>query len=243
MRTMLLADIHAFPNLIFNALEAEERRTGEPIERIVFLGDYIDIGPDPLAVLDFIENDKRVKDVLCGNHDGAIIAQQRISPQSPESWHLRGRLINDVTQKNWKLATEVDGVLLTHAGVGVHYQTHFDKLGLKKFIDFLNDQFRRDVHGVLDTLDGKMYATVSVFNDEFGPLWFRPMPTGGVLQGVQQVAGHTPGDYYSQQNEKAIRKQGLRLIDPYSRETGEQGGRYKYGIILDGSVRVYSGVL
>ena len=246
-RTIVLADIHAYPDLIFNALEAAEQN-GDNTDSIILAGDYIDIGPDPIAVLDFVENDPRVKSVLWGNHDAAILAEQRISPQSPESWALRGRLLKHIG--DWDIATIVDGVIITHAGVSNNYQHAFDTRTPQTFVDDLNELWKNDIHIALNPPDegmygsrfDKYYLSGTMFNDEFEPLWYRPS-SQTLLKGIKQIAGHTPVDYYTEQQVKALRTAGLRLIDPYSRKVGTQLGRYKYAVIDDGHVRVREGVL
>lgn len=240
MRTLVLADIHAFPDLIFSAIEAEEKASGIKVERIVFAGDYIDIGPDPLAVLDFVENDPRVVSVLWGNHDAAIIAKQRISPQSPESWALRGRLLKHVD--DWKLATVVDGVIITHAGISRVYDYQYQQRGIDGLCDYLNEEFRTDINDVLGE-DGALFASLNMFTGEDEPLWYRPFPFSLPKSGFKQIAGHTPDGCYTEAQLKSMRDKGLRLIDPYCREIGNQVGRYKYAIVSDGHVRVKGGVL
>lgn len=62
MRILVLSDIHG--NI--DALEAID----EPCDKILFLGDVVDYGPDPVACIDFlVERDAlRVR----GNHDNAV---------------------------------------------------------------------------------------------------------------------------------------------------------------------------
>ncbi len=72
MRILLLSDIHAN----FEALESVFgflRDSNVSYDRVVCLGDYVDYGPDPNEVIDFLKNRGGNMVFLLGNHDKALI--------------------------------------------------------------------------------------------------------------------------------------------------------------------------
>ncbi len=88
----LLSDVHA--NL--EALQAVwADLTARGVKRIVFLGDIIGYGPDPVEVLTFL---KRFEFSLLGNHDRAVarhsdIELQRGDPQLERASEGRQRIL------------------------------------------------------------------------------------------------------------------------------------------------------
>lgn len=62
MRILVLSDIHG--NI--DALEAID----ETHDRILFLGDVVDYGPDPIACIDFLKQNNALR--VRGNHDNAV---------------------------------------------------------------------------------------------------------------------------------------------------------------------------
>jgi len=71
MKLYVIGDIHGCYNEMMTMLNMIEGHAGNDPHKIVFVGDYIDRGPDSASVLD--ELVKRSKDpnyvFLCGNHD------------------------------------------------------------------------------------------------------------------------------------------------------------------------------
>jgi len=68
MRTLAVGDIHGCRNALVAVIEAV-KPTGE--DRLIFLGDYVDRGPDSKGVIDWIlaNRDQRETITLRGNHE------------------------------------------------------------------------------------------------------------------------------------------------------------------------------
>jgi len=225
MRTIVIADCHGNPKLISNALE--HAGFDRDKDDLVFAGDFLDIGPDPLWCLDLlVENDANI---LWGNHELAIILKQAIHPQSGLSWKFYDILIQMVPE--WDVMAAVDGVLISHAGLSQVYERSLWK-ELKSsdpaqaIADNFNERFR-------------MVLSVDNVADDFwaedSPLWYRP----GLLMpifGMTQVVGHTPPESWMLNDFPEF-----HMIDPYARAAqvlGVQDTRYRYAIIENGSVTV-----
>jgi serine/threonine protein phosphatase 1 len=84
MRTIAIGDIHGC-SLALSALL--ERIRLEPSDRLVFLGDYVDRGPDSRGVLDIILTLRQLCDVvtLLGNHE-AMLIDSLSEPQPVPMW-------------------------------------------------------------------------------------------------------------------------------------------------------------
>jgi hypothetical protein len=222
MRCIVIADAHAQPWLIENALEHFHYDKNK--DRLIFAGDFLDIGNDPDKCLNILEENKA--EMLFGNHEVSVLLRKPVTPQSAVSWEYQTffeKLVRDPAQP-WKVATAHDGVLITHAGVSQVYWRALD--GYEEMgSDYIAHYFNKRFEMILDVPEIALDFWASD-----SPLWFRPgllMP----LQGIVQVAGHTPAeqlpkdkDYYS--------------VDPYSRHNFNRD-RYRYAIIEDGNVQVY----
>ena len=83
MRTIAIGDIHGCSKALQGLLEAIDPR---PDDRLIFLGDYVDRGPDSKGVINLlIELRQRCRTVfLLGNHE--IMFRGAIRGLSPELW-------------------------------------------------------------------------------------------------------------------------------------------------------------
>jgi len=186
MRTIVIADCHGSPHLITNALEHANYQIGE--DRLIFAGDFLDIGPDPricwaLLVMNHAE-------MLLGNHEVAILLKRFIGPQDEVSWSFYDDLV--AMRSQFKVAAEQDGILITHAGLSVKYVDEFAGLAPKEIADELNKW------------------DLDVLWDNNGPIWFRPKNKAQVYP-IEQVCGHTPPEYLKPINI-------LHMIDPYTKK-------------------------
>jgi hypothetical protein len=228
-RVMVLADLHGCSRILNNALQ----HAGE-VDRVIIAGDLVDIGPDPNGVLDYAFS-LPDEDVLFGNHDVAAMIGQIISPQDEVSFTFKDKLLDKVGK--WKIATVVDDVIITHAGLCSTYSRLIDTYGKEGTVGVINESFEKEM---VEWQLTKKFPSMAM--DEYGPLWYRPY-VGEVAPGLKQVAGHTPDMCYSPQMLVAMRKKGLRLIDTYVRGKFDEEGWYRYAIISDGKIRVHQGVL
>jgi hypothetical protein len=142
MRAIVISDAHGQPHLITNALEHADYNQKK--DRLIFAGDFVDIGSFPQKCLDVLQENRA--EMLWGNHELAIILNKHISPQSIESRSLLG----PISQIPFKVVAIHDDVVITHAGVSIRYKTYADDF--KKLNDVtLNDLWHDD-----------------------SPVWFRP---------------------------------------------------------------------
>lgn len=215
MRTIVISDCHGSPWLVSNALKHSEYQ--KESDRLVFAGDFVDIGDSPEACWKLLVEEGA--ELLWGNHEVAIVIRQYVGPQDPYSWTLREDLIRK--QKDFKIATSADNILITHAGLsevwGVPIQANLQERGLEltaqNFADVLNANPLPDIW------------------DNTSPLWYRPSKYIEPYPRFVQVCGHTPPesipeqiDYYS--------------VDPYSRK-GFGKNRYRYALIEDEKVKIF----
>lgn len=76
MKTWVVADIHGESQKLQQAFKNTPTNHGD---RIIFLGDYVDRGPDSFGVIDFIIGLQKYYDVICikGNHDEVFMESLR----------------------------------------------------------------------------------------------------------------------------------------------------------------------
>jgi serine/threonine protein phosphatase 1 len=74
-RTYAVGDVHGRLDLLRAAVDAIAKHVGERPFRVVFLGDYVDRGPDSRGVVDFLIDLQRRWPVIClkGNHEALMI--------------------------------------------------------------------------------------------------------------------------------------------------------------------------
>lgn len=254
MRTIVISDIHGYPELIEHALEHAQFRHGE--DRFIFAGDFMDGGPGAERALEIIEELADV--VLLGNHEMAAMFGMEIHPQNEDSFGFADRLTERMLDldgsfgERWKLACEEQGVLVSHSCFSAAFAPEFEESGrdLKVFAERLNSEFRVVLAraGLGKLVDSDEPAAMRLLGAD-GPLWYRPFYMGPEppLQGLVQVVGHTAPELYSPQQLAILDAFGIYLIAPDMRdaEWGEADPywlehAYRYGVIEDGVVRVES---
>ncbi len=237
MRTIVIGDAHGYPWLIKNALDHAGFDPAQ--DRFVFTGDFLDRGPEPQACLDLIE--QYATTALVGNHELAVLLEDPITPFDAASAlfepYLEGRVLNAPRSEAWRCAAEVDGVLITHAGVPARYQRALsEECGgdTAAFADWLNKAFDKSLRASIGRLAVDWEGLLGLD----GPFWFRPrgLRAQEVLRGVPQIAGHTP---VSAEVANAFAEEGFYLIDPYAYE-GPSPDRHRYAVIetVDGATTV-----
>jgi len=237
MRTFVMSDAHGYPELIQNALDHGGFRPGE--DGFVYAGDLLDRGPDSQGCIDLVE--RCATEVLLGNHELAVLLDFFIYPQDAESLACRpvmiDKVLNSAPGSEWKAATCVEGVLISHAGASSRFEDmfrgecHGDPVLLA---EHLNQVFLAAVRAELETGEWEEEGILG----EDGPLWFRPRPYSDLLPaaGVRQVVGHTPPL-------PELEEVGFHMVDPCAFLCMDDSGRFRYAVIEDGQVRVEEGTL
>jgi hypothetical protein len=182
-------------------------------------------------------------EVLLGNHDVAALMGFEVHPQDEASPALapffREKVLYADRSRAWKVATCVEGVLITHAGVSEEYGSVFKEeceSDPARLAEHLNGVFITLVERrppVRDWSDHEMLGDNGIF-------WFRPRPYSPLapLPGCPQVVGHTPPLAH-------LEEDGFYMIDPCAWEWELTGnpGYFRYAVIEAGRVRVKEGTL
>jgi hypothetical protein len=226
MRTIVIADAHGQPELVERPL----RHAGydKKNDRLVFAGDFLDIGDRPAETLALLQNNDA--QMLWGNHEYAVLTETLITPQDARSWEYADLLHETFESRAWPLAVCVDEVIITHAGVCELFADDFAACDRDPdaLVEMLNQRFYQQA--AYDLAYG--YSFQGSITGEHGPLWYRPNSIAPLE--VEQVAGHTPpGDICAGPR--------FHLIDPF--EHSSQGPAqvedcYRYAVIEDGAVTV-----
>jgi hypothetical protein len=262
MRTIVVSDVHGYPELIENALAHAGFRKGE--DRLIFAGDFLDGGPGAERAFELIEE---LADVaLIGNHELAAMLGEHIQPQDESSFGFADRLVgrvlgtgsgdsegsNGAGRANWRLVTAEQGVLVAHSCVSREFLPEFEATGgdLDAFAERLNVEFRELAGAVASRplADSADIWERRLFGME-GPLWYRPFIYGRnpPLEGIVQIVGHTAPELYPPSALRKLELLGIHLVapDPREMEWGDAdpdwlARAYRYGVIEDGTVRVES---
>jgi hypothetical protein len=220
MRAIVISDAHGQPHLIKNALEHSSYDKDE--DRLIFAGDFLDIGNQPDKCLDILTENNA--EMLWGNHEVAILLGKQVTPQDTVSWEYQAMFHKYAENGTWKVATTHEDVLITHAGVSQVYTGllgGYEEMGAQYVAHTFNMRF------------GCMLETREVELDfwaDDSPLWFRPGLLAP-LPGVVQVAGHTPA-------ERLPKYENYYSVDPYSRYNFNKD-RYRYAVVEDGQVTIH----
>ena len=237
--TLVVSDVHAFPEFLENALRRSGFRAG--VDHLVFAGDLLDRGGEPGACLERLE--ELEAEMLIGDHDHATMLGYFIGEQSPASRDYRHSLLRRFSNGGLNLVAHADGVLVSHAGLSRAFAADFASVGRDpvRLAQLLNEEYRHDLarqisHGVTQpeprTLDGHSPMWLRVDDPDVGP--------ERLLDGVEQVAGHTTPSVFRRWTEADFRAAGLYLIDPGSYGLGprDHPRHYRYGVIRGGAVSV-----
>jgi hypothetical protein len=240
--TLVVSDVHAFPEFLESALRHSGFRAG--VDHLVFAGDLLDRGGQPGACLERL--DKLGAEMLIGDHDHATMLGYFIGEQSPASRGYRQALLRRFRGGALNLVTHVDGVLISHAGLSRIFAADFAAVGRDPvhLAHLLNEEFRRDLERQLSagleqpeprTLDGHSPLWLRVDDADVGP--------ERLLDGTEQIAGHTTPSVFRHWTEAEFRAAGLYLIDPGSYGLGsrDRTRHYRYGVVRGGMVSVEAG--
>ena len=172
--TYAIGDSHGCLAQLQNLIEQCELHAGEERSRFVFLGDYVDRGPDSRGVLDLLTDLQKCSpdEILCllGNHEDMLLAAIE-NEMNEARWLQNG---GDQTLRSFRAARAVD---IPHK-----YETW-----LRSLPKFFDDGRRFFVHAGIQPdrpLDQQ---------DEHDLLWIRePFLSDGRDYGRLIVHGHTP---------------------------------------------------
>jgi serine/threonine protein phosphatase 1 len=173
-RTYAIGDSHGCLAQLQSLIEQCERHAGEERSRFVFLGDYIDRGPDSRGVLDLLLDLQKWSpdEVICllGNHEAMLLAAIDDEKNEPR-WLRNG---GDQTLRSFRAARAVD--------IPDKYQTW-----LRSLLKFFDDGRRFFVHAGIHPdrpLDQQ---------DQHDLLWIRePFLSDTRDYGRLIIHGHTP---------------------------------------------------
>ena len=242
--TLVVSDVHGYPELLENALRGSGFREGS--DRLVFAGDFLDRGDRAGECLERL--DELGAETLIGNHDQAIALGYWIGEQQEASKVFREPLLERLRTRRIDLVTSVDGVLISHAGLTCVFAADFDELGRDpaRLTTRLNDEYHAAVRRQLE--HGREIPEPRIL-DEWSPQRLRvddaDVGPGRLLEGAEQIAGHTTPTVFHRWTEAEFRAAGLRSIDPgsYGLGPGDRPRHYRYAVIQGGAVRVEAGTM
>lgn len=146
-RTLIIGDIHGRYNEMMKALEYMGYKDSD---RLIFLGDYIDRGPDSKKVMDFLVELRKNRDniFLKGNHEDIFLKLSLGNATFWSTWLedgegrncLRSYGINpDTFQKRGENYFYVDGDRKIPMGSGVQTAMFFSGNFPKEHLEFMRD--------------------------------------------------------------------------------------------------------
>jgi serine/threonine protein phosphatase 1 len=198
LRTYAIGDIHGLLRILCRLTdECERDADGRPM-RLVFIGDYIDRGPDSRGVVDYIMNlqSRLAANAIClmGNHEA--LALSAIDNLDTENWILNG---GDMTLRSYDVSSAVelpaahvawlrslrltfdDGLrFFVHAGINparpLDRQDGHDLLWIREpFLSMQRDYGRLIVHGHTPTRAGMPDLGRNRLNIDTGAVYGGPL--------------------------------------------------------------------
>jgi hypothetical protein len=213
IRCIVLADVHARPDLITNALKHADYNKDQ--DKLFFAGDFVDVGFKPIECWKLLQENNAI--MLYGNHELAILLGQWVSWQDPYTKQLLHPILLENRSK-FKVAAEHDGVLITHAGLSSSFGSRY-----------LNENYSvSDISGDLN----KNLSWDDLWQKD-GPLWYRPTKYNKPFPNITQICGHTPPEAVLESFPD------FHIIDPYITKGFENKNRYRYATIENGRVQVF----
>ncbi len=227
-RTIVISDMHGDE---LRLTETLAHAGFGPDDRLIIAGDLIDVGTDDVIA----RAGELGAEVLAGNHEVSAALGLRIWPQNAESLVRGEEFAARMRDGEWKLATVVDGWLVTHAGVSAALSDLIIRFGPspETIADGLNELFRDEITRAsgkrpLDWPDLEAYR---LLGGQMGPLWFRPQRMSDVPSGLFQIVGHSPPEMFTTDHLRALEAAGWRLVEP-----GGHGGALARSEVIDGRV-------
>lgn len=101
MITVAIGDVHGCLDQLKMLMDIIERKYSQDVKKYVFVGDYIDRGPDSKGVVDYIIHLSKVREVvtLLGNHEDMMM-------QNMAGWYQNGGYATNVSYGDtWPMET------------------------------------------------------------------------------------------------------------------------------------------
>lgn len=236
MRTLVLSDLHGDSVLLERALEHARFAAGD---RLIIAGDLLDGGPDDTVGL----ARSLGATVLAGNHEVSAAVGLVISPQDESTRERQAELAEKFISGEWSLAMEVEGWLVTHAGVSAALEDYIVRATRSPAVlaELLNEDFIQEMRQATTHSDSFSWSAMERYRlamGALGPLWFRPDELSMLPRGLKQIVGHTPPEHFSPRHVDALESHGWLLVDAGGHGLGRS--EFRYAEIADGEARVVS---
>jgi hypothetical protein len=220
MRTLVLSDVHGKYSLLRNAL-----KDAGDWDKFVFLGDVCDIGTETSKC--YAELKRLNAFYIIGNHELAHLIGEWINPYDQAlDITMREKWKDDYANGYFHVMTEIEGIHLSHAGLSREYNVEYENFTFQ--------------HAYGMTIYGRplAFSEYDLWKDS-SPVWFRADTYKDLWQ-VPQIFGHTPEEYYNENQREDFTNHEFYLIDPYSRKSFHKPNYFKYAIIENGKVIVHA---
>lgn len=164
MRTIVISDIHGCYNELKNLLTKLEtnKKYQKGVDRLIFLGDYIDRGKDSAKVIEFIrklQNDYDNVIALKGNHEDMCVNFFRYGDKTwkfngdkstTKSYKGYGGILRDINwMENLPLYYEDEYFIYVHAGINptkpLDKQSEYDLLWVRQPFIYSLESFDKKV--------------------------------------------------------------------------------------------------
>lgn len=167
-KTYVIPDLHGCEHLLAKFLR--DHYDGK--SKLVFLGDYVDRGPNSRGTIQLVRSlvDTTGAIALQGNHEQMMY--ESVLDEVSYTWVING---GDVTYKEYSVDHDLD-------------RLKYDAKWLKTLPKYYEDEHRVYVHASVDPHEDLRYTSDQVL------LWGRygKMEDGGGYRGKHVVHGHTP---------------------------------------------------
>lgn len=220
-KILFIGDIHTKQNIVKRVEELLNE--DKEIEKVVFVGDYVDDWKtnylDNINILNTMFNLKRkYKDkieLLWGNHEHsyfgyACSGHKYLDDDFP-------KLLSDNLDL-FNIIYKTDDFICSHAGITENWFTAIkEKYNIKddnEMLDKINELFHKEDKNMLELLS---VASVSSggYSDFASPLWSRPSDHtySPINLGRDQIVGHTPNELELKYRTKNVIVDGLEILD------------------------------
>lgn len=187
MKTIVISDIHGCYNELKELLLTLEEKDeyNKDIDRLIFLGDYIDRGEDSRKVIELIRNLQKDNDnviALMGNHEDMLLSYYKDidncwlyngSNETIKSYRLYNKQFKDDMEwmRNLPLYYEDEYFVYVHAGIDVdkplEEQDRETLLWIREPFIYNNKGYhKRVVFGHTPTINFGMYEPTLTFTDD-----------------------------------------------------------------------------